>query len=168
MPGGADANLDTVVTRATFDAPPPAVWNALMFYEQLEEQPPLLLRLLLPVPIRTEGRKTEVGDEAMCLYEGGHLVKRITGVESGVHYGFAVVEQALPVGGGMRLNSGWYRLHPQPDGTTEVETGTRYLSPRRPRWLFRPIETAVCHMFHRHILSAMRRGLLPAASPATS
>lgn len=143
-------------------ARPEAVWGALMFYEQLEERPPRLLRLLLPVPIRTEGRKAQVGDEALCLYEGGHLVKRVTQVEPGVRYGFGVVRQELAIGGGLRLHGGWYALRPLAGGRTEVETGTRYASPRRPRWLFQPVEAAVCHLFHRHIMRAMLRGLDPA------
>jgi len=31
-------------------------------YEQIETRPPLVLRLLLPLPVRTEGRKSEPGD----------------------------------------------------------------------------------------------------------
>ena len=84
-----------------FAASPEQVWGGLMFYEQIEEPPPLHLRLLLPMPIRTEGSKSAVGDEAMCLYEGGHLLKRVTQIDPCRHYGFEVVEQNLAVGGGM-------------------------------------------------------------------
>lgn len=128
-----------------------------MFYEQIDERPPLHLRLLLPVPIRTEGRKSEVGDEARCVYVGGHLTKRVTRVERAAVYGFEVIEQQLSVGGGMRLVRGAYSLREQPDGSTQVELSTVYVSTRRPRWLWKPIEAFVCHMFHRHILHAMRR-----------
>ena len=61
----------SVITRMTFAASPEQVWGRLMFYEQIDETPPLPLRLLLPVPTRTEGRKSEVGDEARCIYQGG-------------------------------------------------------------------------------------------------
>lgn len=128
-----------------------------MFYEQLESKPPLHLRLLLPVSIRTEGSKEKVGDEALCLYEGGNLIKRITAVDEGKFYGFSVVKQDLQVGGGMRLVGGSYTLKPLPDGRTEVEAVTRYTSPKWPRWLWEPVEATVCHMFHRHILREMRR-----------
>jgi len=43
--------------------------------------PPLHLRLLLPLPIRIDGSKSAVGDEATCLYEGGHLLKRVTQID---------------------------------------------------------------------------------------
>jgi hypothetical protein len=159
-----DQETTSVLTQMMFALPPDEVWKQLMFYEQIEERPPLALRLLLPVPTGTQGRKSQVGDEARCLYEGGHLVKRVTRIESGRHYGFEVVEQALEVGGGIRLSSGGYTLREVPGGRTEVTLATRYVSPRRPRWLWQPIEAAVCHRLHRYILGAMRRsGTRPAA-----
>ena len=140
-----------------FQASAARVWNGLLFYEQIEERPPWLLRLLLPLPIRTEGTKSKVGDDVRCAYERGHLLKRITRIEWGRHYGFEVVEQHLAVGRGLTLSGGCYTLRALPDGATEVAVTTRYLSPRRPGLVWRPIEAAVCHLFHRHLLSAMRR-----------
>ena len=142
-----------------FAASPEQVWDALMFYEEIEEPPPLHLRLLLPLPIRTHGSKLAVGDEAMCLYEGGHLLKRVTHIDPCRHYGFEVVEQHLVVGGGLLLSGGDYRLRELSPRATEVAVTTRYLSRKRPAWLWKPIEATVCHMFHRHLLSAVRRGV---------
>jgi hypothetical protein len=147
----------TIVTRMEFAAPRDQAWNGLMFYEEITERPPLHLRLLLPMPVRTEGRKSHVGDEAKCLYEGGHLLKRVTRMDCGRSYEFEVVEQDLVVGGGMRLSSGGYALLALPNGRTEVALTTSYVSTRRPRWLWKRIEAAVCHSFHRRILGAMRR-----------
>lgn len=152
-------NVETVATPMTFAASSVRVWDRLMFYEQLDERPPLHLRLLLPVPIRTIGDKTHVGDEARCLYEGGHLIKRITAVDPGRLYAFDVIEQALRVGGGMKLVAGEYRIDDGPSGSTVMTLSTCYSSARRPRWLWRPIEAAVCHSFHRHILRAIRRSV---------
>ena len=152
-----DQKTTSVVTRMTFAVPPKEVWNRLMFYEQIEAPPPLHLRFLLPVPMGTEGPKSRVGDEARCLYEDGHLVKRITQVETGRHFAFEVVEQALAIGGGIRLAGGAYTLREVDGGGTEVTLATRYVSPRRPRWLWERIEAAVCHTLHRHILRAIDR-----------
>lgn len=152
----ADASAE-VVTRMVFRAPIDRVWRTIMFYEQIDQRPPLHLRWLLPVPLGTEGRKTAVGDEAKCLYEGGFLVKRVVRVVAAELYAFEVIEQELAFGGGMRLSGGAYRLRSQADGSTEVALTTRYRGGWRPRWLLAPIEGVVCHMFHRHILRAMRR-----------
>ena len=110
----SDAPRVSVVTRMTFDAPPPEVWRGLMFYEELGGRPPLHLRLLLPVPIRTEGKISEVGDEALCLYEGGHLLKRLTRIERGDLSRIEVAEQALSVGQGGALLGWTLHLDPAP------------------------------------------------------
>jgi hypothetical protein len=147
----------SIVTRMLFAASPEQVWEGLMFYEQIEESPPLHLRLLLPLPIRTEGSKAAVGDEAMCLYQGGHLRKRVTQIDPHRHYGFEVVEQNLAIGRGLTLSGGSYTLRDLPGGRTEVAVMTRYAGGKRPAWLWQPIEAAVCHLFHRHLLTAIRR-----------
>jgi len=147
----------SVVTRMVFTAPPAQVWDGLVFYEELGGRPPWHLRLLLPVPIRTKGKVSAVGNEATCIYEGGHLLKRITRIERGELYEFEVAEQALSVGGGMRLSGGRYTLRALPDGQTEVAVETRYLSRKWPRWFWRPLEKMVCHVFHRYLLGSMRR-----------
>jgi hypothetical protein len=155
---GLDASRATsVATSMIFDAAAAEVWDQLMFYEQIEQRPPLHLRLLLPLPIETAGRKSEVGDEARCLYQGGYLIKRVTQVDPGRRYAFEVAEQALVVGGGLTLSGGEYLIRELARGRAEVRIVTSYASQRRPRWLWRLIERAVCHSFHRHILRAMRR-----------
>jgi len=130
-----------------------------MFYEQIETLPPIFLRLLLPLPISTVGRKSQVGDEVKCHYADGHLLKRVIRVSRGSQYVFEVVEQELKVGDGIRLLGGCYELRQLPNGHTEAALETRYVSPNRPRWLCRRIEAAVCHSFHRYILRAVRNNL---------
>ena len=145
-----------VNTTVRVSAPPEKVWSGLLYYEQIDERPPLLLRLLLPVPVSTQGRKSEVGDEVHCEYANGYLRKRIAEIEPGRLSRFIVIEQALDVGS-TQLLGGAYTIRPLEGGGTELSLKTRYLSHRRPRWLWKPIEAAVCHVFHRHILGAMRR-----------
>jgi len=150
-------SLTRVVTRMVLAASSEQVWNGLLFYEQIQDRPPLLLRLLLPVPLRTEGAKSQVGDDVRCVYECGTLIKRITRIDPARHYEFDVIEQNLKFGGGLALIGGCYTLRSLKGGGTEVGVTTRYVSALRPRWLWRPVEAAACHMFHRHLLSAMRR-----------
>jgi hypothetical protein len=158
-------------TRTRIAAPAERVWDALMFYEQIEARPPLYLRILLPLPTGADSRTAEVGGEVRCSYEGGgYLLKRLTQVEPPRHYGFEVVEQSLALGSGVKLSGGSYALHELPSSDTELAVTTRYSSSRRPRWLWKAIEAAVCHGFHRFLLASIRtrvhsaRGLPP--SPA--
>ena len=68
----------SVTTCQDFFAAPGAVWNALMFYEEIAEDRPFLLRRFLPTPIGSQGCKSTIGGEVKCQYVGGHLVKRVT------------------------------------------------------------------------------------------
>jgi hypothetical protein len=163
MSGGkAYVPATCVITRRSFDHPPERLWRSLMFYEQIDAPPPLYLRLLLPTPVRSEGAKTAVGDVATCLYEGGHLLKRVTRIEPSRLYEFSVVEQKLDIGAGLQLSGGSYALHALPQGRTEVAVTTLYRGGRWPRALWRPVEALVCHLFHHHLLRAIARKALDA------
>lgn len=161
----------SVVTGMQFPVSPRRAWDGLLFFEQIARRPPFSLRLLLPAPVRAEGRRSAVGDETRCVYEKGHLLKRVTEIAPERRCGFDVVEQRLAIRGGIRLAGGSYTLRELPDGSTRVELETRYVTRQRPRWLWRRIEAAVCHAFHRHILGEMRRELAssgPQAAPAAA
>jgi hypothetical protein len=146
----------SITTRVTFATSADNVWDGLLFYEEIDRRPPTYLRLLLPVPIGMEGKVSEVGSEVMCLYERGHLRKRITRIEPKRFYEFEVAEQSVSVGGGMLLCGGGYTLRELSDGATEVTVETRYISNKWPRWFWRPLEGMACHWFHRYLLSSMR------------
>ncbi len=144
-----------VTTRGRLPHTPEHVWRSLMFYEQIVAPPPFYLRLLLPVPLRSEGAKEEVGDVATCVYASGHMLKRVTHIEPARLYEFAVVEQQLSIGAGLRLSGGSYALRPLPLAATEVAVTTAYRGGLRPRALWRAAEALVCHLFHRHLLRAI-------------
>jgi hypothetical protein len=148
----------SVTTCQDFFAAADAVWDALMFYEEIAEDPPFVLRHFLPTPIGTQGCKSEVGSDVKCRYVGGHLLKRVTRIVRGQNYAFEVVEQNLALGR-IRLLGGDYTLHILSKDCTRVALATHYASLNRPRWVFGRLEAAVCHSFHHYILSAMRSNL---------
>ena len=158
---GESCESTLVSTRMVFEEPPEKVWTALMFYEQIVEPPPLLLRRLLPIPVRTEGRKSEVGDEVLCVYDSGQLVKRVTEIDRLRRYGFEVVEQRLVLRGGVKPIRGAYILKALANHKTSVQVETRYTSATWPQWFWKPVLAMVCHSFHRFILASMRRSLEP-------
>jgi hypothetical protein len=148
----------SITTCQDFFAGASAVWDALMFYEEISEDRPFILRRFLPAPIGTQGCKFEVGSDVKCQYVGGHLVKRVTHIIRERSYAFEIVEQNLALGQ-IRLLGGDYTLHILSEDCTRVALATRYASPNCPRWLFARLEAAVCHSFHHYILSAMRSNL---------
>jgi multidrug efflux pump subunit AcrA (membrane-fusion protein) len=156
LPAAAVRPWIDVTTQVIVAATPGKVWSSLVFYEGIEEPPPWYLQLLLPRPIRTQGDKAAVGDQATCLYQGGHLLKRVTRIDPDRRYEFTVVEQNLGIHGGIKLSGGSYVLDALGGDRTTLSITTRYSGGRRPRWLARPVEAAVCHLFHRHLLNAIK------------
>ncbi len=60
------------------------------------------------------------------------------------------------IGRGVLLCGGCYTLSELPGRRTELAVTTRYVSSKGPRWLRKPIEATVCHLFYRHLLSAIQ------------
>lgn len=155
---------EAVATRTHFDSSPEAVWNRLMFYEEVPGRPPLLLRLFLPHPVRTEGDRAGIGGKVRCIYSAGDLVKRITAFDPPHLLQFEVVEQCLGIERFVRLTGGSWRVHRRRDGA-ELVLVTNYRALLRPRRLWRPLEKLLARQLHRHILHGVREAL-PARSPA--
>ena len=148
----------SVTTCQYFFAAPGTVLNVFMFYEEIAEDRPFLLSRFLPAPIGSQGCKSIIGEEVKCQYVGGHLVKRVTHIIREHSYGFEIVQQNLALRG-IRLLGGDYTLRVQSEDCTRVALATHYASLNCPRWVFGRLEAAVCHSFHRYILSAMRSNL---------
>jgi hypothetical protein len=149
-----DTVSESVVTRVAFEAIPEVVWERILFYEEVPGPPSFLLGALLPRPLRTEGKKGEVGATVLCEYSGGDLSKRITTVQAPRRLEFEVVEQHLGIESCVRALGGSYELHGSATGTDVLLT-TRYDAYLRPRFLWRPLETLLVGELHEHILRGM-------------
>ena len=147
---------ENVETSAHFDVCPEDVWQAMLFYEQVPRRPSPLLRMFLPAPVRTQGEKAKLGALVECVYDGGYLEKRITGVERARFIRFDVVLQQLGIEDSISMLGGSYEIGALHDGS-EVVLMTRYCGHLRPRWLWRPLEHFLARGLHRHILDGMRR-----------
>jgi hypothetical protein len=143
-----------VTTRVRLNASPGTVWDHIMFYEDVPGHPSLLLRALLPYPVRTHGDKTRVGTTVRCEYKGGNLVKRITSADSPYRLRFDVIEQQLGIENCVRAVGGSYQISPCGD-ESEVLLTTMYHSFLRPRSLWRPFESFVLTRLHGHILRGL-------------
>lgn len=152
------AVLATIRTELTFDAGPREAWNSILFYEEVEHEPPWLLRRLsLPKPIRSEGSKAAVGNRVRCLYDRGYIVKQITERVEGKRLAFEVLEQKVHFERDVTLRDGSFEIEPIDDGRTRVVLTTRYVRHLRPAWMWQPIERRVVHALHSHVLEGMRR-----------
>ncbi len=145
---------EEVMTSIGCDETPETVWSRMMTYEEIPLRPPVLLRALLPQPRRTQGDKTCVEAEVLCLYDSGFLVKRITKVEPPHLLQFDVVQQRLGIEGCITALGGSYEIR-SVKGRTEIALATKYQGYLRPRYLWQPIERFIAHQFHHHILNGM-------------
>ncbi len=146
--------IDAVTTWAKFGAPPEEVWQTMMFYEEVPHRPPLLLRMFLPTPMKTQGNAKDVGATVECIYSRGSLRKRITVREPPRLVRFDVIEQNLGVERCVTTAEGVYEIRSD-GGGSEVALTTKYRGHLRPRWLWRPLERLLAHRLHRHILAGM-------------
>ena len=151
---------EAVATRVRFNASPEAIWNHIMFYEEVPGRPGFLLRALLPYPVRTDGDKTRIGVTVRCTYSVGGLAKRITAVEPPYFLQFEIVEQRLGIEGCILTLGGSYELSGRGDAT-DVVLVTNYLAYLRPRHLWRPLEALLVSQLHQHILRGVCAELLP-------
>ena len=108
----------SITTCQDFFAAPGTVWNALMFYEEIAEDRPFLLRRFLPTPIGSHGWQIHSRRRRTCQYVSGHLVKRATHIIRERSYAFEIVQQSLALRG-IRLLGGDYTLRGQSEGCTE-------------------------------------------------
>lgn len=149
--------IASVATDMTFRAAPARAWNSIMFYEQVEHEPPLLLTLALPRPIRAGGSMAAVGDVQRCIYQKGELVKQISRRIEGELLEFRVTEQHLHFEHDVTLVDGSFRLEPIDAANTRVTLNTRYIRHLSPAWLWEPMERKIVHTLHGHVLEGMRR-----------
>ena len=148
----------SVSTVSVIDAPPAAAWGGIRFYEEVRRPVPWLLWLSPSLrPRYTVGRSERFGDLKVCVYQRGHLIKRITEVQPGRRLAFAVVEQDRIENDGVALLDGSFQLEPIDGGRrTRVTLTTRYVPKLAPRFAYGWAEAWTVHTLHGHVLAGMR------------
>ncbi len=146
----------TVATSTVFDVEPEAAWKRAVFYEEVTHEPPFLLKLALPRPRYVIGTKMEAGSVVRCVYERGHLTKRISEVNPGRRLAFEVIDQQLHFERDVRLLDGRFEFTPLSGKRTRVTLLTRYQRLLSPEFVWRPIEERVVRTLHQHVLRGMR------------
>lgn len=152
----------TVQTELRVDATAEEAFRAVQFYEQVEHDPPWLLHLALPRPIRSQGSKESVGNVVRCYYDRGYLVKRISERVENERLAFDVLEQQLGFEHDVKLQHGSFEIVPD-DGAhrrrCRIVVTTTYERYPRPTWIWQPFEELVVHTLHEHVLEGMRRSI---------
>ncbi len=131
------------------------------------DPPSWFLRTVLPVPTRTTGSYSKVGDVSRCLYsDGGYLAKQITNLVSGRRIEFDIIEQSIRYAGRIVLKGGTIQIQSHDDGTSSVLMVTRYELHRAARWIPRLFINRVVKAMHDIVIRDMQTQL--ARGPATT
>lgn len=153
-------DIETVQTEQLVPLGQMQAWDRWVFYEEVEHDRPLLLRLGLPTPSHVQGQINDFGDQQVCVYTGdARLVKKATQVEPGKRLAFDVVGQHHFENNSIRLIDGSFDFAAVNPSETRVTLTTRFEPLLRPRILWRPIEHTFAHELHSHVLKGMVQGV---------
>jgi hypothetical protein len=153
--------IRTVETRVIIEAPPYVVWNTIRFYEHVKQEPPMVLKIGMPIPKRAIGNHKHVGEITSCEYEGGGFIrKKITRLVENKELTFDVIEQSIHFEHDLKLHGGSILLSPVNNGKhTIITMRTHYESYVRPSWLWEPSMDYVINTLHRHVMKDMQNEL---------
>lgn len=149
------AGIESVSTERTVDLPASEVFSRITFYEDTTHEPPRLLRIALPRPVRTLGEADSVGDRPRCIYDTGYIVKEITEVDPPRRYAFRVVDQLGVEDHAVSLVGGSFAISQQGSDVARVVLTTSYRPKLSARIAWRPYERAVIKALHEHVMDEM-------------
>jgi hypothetical protein len=135
-------------------------WEKVCFYEHIAIRPSWLLRAVLPVPVRTTGTYSKVGDVSRCLYsDGGYLAKKIVDITLGRRIEFDIIEQSIRYAKRIVLKGGKIQIESHDDGTSSVRMVTRYELHGAARWVPRYFINRVVKAMHEIVIRDMQTQL---------
>jgi hypothetical protein len=153
--GEAIAPVKSVTTIIEMEQTPEEVFSGMHFYEGSKLNPPTILSIHLPKPLRTEGSLFTAGSEVKCVYNKGYLVKHIVDVETNKRIYFKVVEQVNIENRSIDLVSGEIVLEETQNHQTLLKMTTSYRPKLSARLLWSPIEETIVHALHQHIANGV-------------
>ena len=137
-------------------------WEKVCFYEHIATQPSLLLRTVLPVPLRTSGAYRKTGDVSRCMYsDGGYLAKKIRHIVEGQRIDFDIIEQSIRYATRIALKGGTIQIESHDDNTSSVRMLTRYELHGAARLIPRLFINHVMSAMHKIVIRDMQARLAP-------
>jgi hypothetical protein len=159
--------IHIVRTSGRLQCEAPRAWEKVCFYEHITLRPSWLLRTALPVPVRTTGTYSKVGDVSRCLYsDGGYLAKKITHIVGGQRIDFNIIEQSIRYANRIVLRGGTIEIQAHHDGTSSVLMTTRYEVHGATRWIPRMLINHVVKAMHKIVIRDMQSHLAHWPLPA--
>jgi uncharacterized membrane protein YhaH (DUF805 family) len=160
-----------VVTSVEVAAAPEIVWNRVVQFDEIREQPAWYFRAGIAYPIRATIDGHGVGAIRRCEFSTGAFVEPITVWDAPRRLAFDVVEQPPPlrelsiyskvyaphIDGYFRSARGEFRLIRLPGGHTRLEGHTWYSVAIYPQGYWRAMSEVVLHRIHLRVLDQVKR-----------
>jgi len=160
-----------VVTSVDVAAPPSVVWNRVVQFDQIQEQPAWYFRAGIAYPIRATIAGSGPGAIRRCEFSTGAFVEPITVWDEPRRLAFDVVEQPPPlrelsiysrvyaphINGYFSSTHGEFRLIPAPGGHTRLEGHTWYSVAIYPQGYWRATSEILLHQIHLRVLRQVKR-----------
>lgn len=163
--------LHSVTTVVEIDAPPQTVWENVIAFPDIEEDPAWYFQLGIAAPLRARIDGIGIGATRHCEFTTGTFVEPITDWDPPHRLAFDVVSQPPPMkewtpfahlhpphlDTGFVSERGEFRIQPLPDGRTRLHGTTWYRIDVRPRLYWKCWADAMVHAIHHRVLDHIAR-----------
>jgi len=146
---------ETVSTSTIINASADECWDGLVFYEEVTNPPPWILRIGLARPLATRGPSHSPGDRRVCVYNRGTISKQIRSAEPGRVLSFDVLEQHIGYERDLLLLSGSFTFEPIDADRTRVTLASTYEPRLTPRFCWRWGEKIAFRTLHGYVLEGI-------------
>jgi len=160
-----------VVTSVDVAATPDVVWDRVVQFDEIGEQPAWYFRAGIAYPVRATITGSGKGAIRRCEFSTGSFVEPITTWDAPSRLAFDVIEQPPPlrefsiysnvyaphVNGYFRSTRGEFRLIPAVGGHTRLEGHTWYNVEIYPQGYWRAMSEVLLHRIHLRVLEQVKR-----------
>jgi hypothetical protein len=160
-----------IVTSVDVAATPDVVWNRVVQFDEIREQPAWYFRAGIAYPVRATITGSGKGAIRRCEFSTGSFVEPITTWDAPSRLAFDVIEEPPPlrelsiyrnvyaphVNGYFRSTRGEFRLIPAVGGHTRLEGHTWYNVEIYPQGYWRAMSEVLLHRIHLRVLEQVKR-----------
>jgi hypothetical protein len=135
------------------------VYSAIKSVDTLIAEKTFLMKFDLPVPLKCELEKEEVGGIRTCYFEGGKIVEKITELEQGKILKMDVVDYQLTGRKWLGFVEAVYIFDSLDQHKSKLTRITTYTSELKPRIYWEPLERLGIRQEHEYVFNNLLRDL---------
>lgn len=154
-----DYRREVFVTSIVVNSDAQTTWDALIQFDEVTGEIPLLMRLGLPVPESCSMEGEGVGASRTCHFNSGTITERVTRWDPPYHLAFDVEDVKLPGRHWLGFEDAEYTLEPLENGQVRVIRSTTVTSTLQPGTYWRFFEHMGTETEHQYILQSLKSHL---------